>query len=153
ICRGINDPVCLKRYASSEEFTGSASWNSKSATWCATRWSSGLSAHTKSTGTNSKMRSISLRNHQRARSINSSFVRLVTRHLLHSILDLTNYELTIHFISAESMAGMNQRYLQHEGSTDVITFDYRHGYDEMNGAENIDLSGEIFISVADALRQ
>lgn len=99
------------------------------------------------------MRSISLRNPQRARSINSSFVRSLTRHLLDTILGLANYELTIHLISAKSMATMNQRYLQHEGSTDVITFDYREGYAEMSHDQKQDLWGEVFISVEDAVRQ
>ncbi len=99
------------------------------------------------------MRSISLRNHQRARSINSSFVRLLTRHLLGTIFGLTNYELTVHFIAAKEMAGLNERYLRHEGSTDVITFDYREGYAELNGDQKLELWGEVFISVEDAVRQ
>lgn len=43
------------------------------------------------------------------------------------------------------MARVNQEFLQHEGSTDVITFDH--------GSSNQRLHGEIFISVPDAVKQ
>jgi probable rRNA maturation factor len=99
------------------------------------------------------MRSISLRNHQRARSINSPVIRLLTRYLLDTILGLRSYELRIHFIACKNMAAMNQRYLQHEGSTDVITFDYQEGYPEMSADQKRELWGEVFISVEDAVRQ
>jgi rRNA maturation RNase YbeY len=44
------------------------------------------------------------------------------------------------------MARMNQRYLGHAGSTDVITFDHSEGW----GGR---LHGELFISIADAAVQ
>jgi probable rRNA maturation factor len=50
------------------------------------------------------------------------------------------------------MEEMNRHYLGHEGSTDVITFDYRAGYSG-GESEGADLAGEIFISVADAVSQ
>ena len=40
-------------------------------------------------------------------------------------LKLERAELGIHFVSPRTMARVNWQYLQHEGSTDVITFDHR----------------------------
>jgi len=55
------------------------------------------------------------------------------------------------------MATMNQHYLQHEGSTDVITFDYgfREAWSDAipRKARVQFLSGELFISVSDAVKQ
>jgi probable rRNA maturation factor len=67
---------------------------------------------------------------------------------LEDLLKLESYELAFHFIPPGRMATINQQYLDHEGSTDVITFDYREGY----GSE-ASLAGEIFISIADAVAQ
>lgn len=54
-------------------------------------------------------------------------------------------ELGIHLVSAREMARLNWYYLRHEGSTDVITFDH--------GGRTGHLHGELFISVADAVKQ
>jgi probable rRNA maturation factor len=81
-------------------------------------------------------------------------VREITRVLLEEELGLGRYELGIHFVSAERMAKINWEYLQHEGSTDVITFDYREGYSGGSAEfEGLDLAGEIYISGADAVKQ
>jgi len=86
-------------------------------------------------------------NRQRTRALKLTSVRRVARYVLESELGLNDYELGIHFVSANEMARVNQKFLQHEGSTDVITFDYG------DGAETQRLHGEIFISVADAVKQ
>ena len=49
------------------------------------------------------------------------------------------------------MARINERFLQHEGSTDVITFDHAEPGGMLNGARK--LCGEIFICVDDAVAQ
>lgn len=46
---------------------------------------------------------------------------------------------------------MNWQFLQHEGSTDVITFDYSQPL--AGSGERAGLSGEAFICVADAVKQ
>lgn len=100
------------------------------------------------------MRELQVRNRRCGRAINTRGVREITRVLLEEELGLGRYELGINFVSAERMAKINWEYLQHEGSTDVITFDYREGYSE--GAaefEGLDLAGEIYISGADAVKQ
>ncbi|HTH46811.1 MAG TPA: rRNA maturation RNase YbeY [Candidatus Limnocylindria bacterium] len=54
-------------------------------------------------------------------------------------------EVGIHLVSAREMAQVNWDFLRHEGSTDVITFDH--------GSTPQRLHGELFISVADAVKQ
>jgi probable rRNA maturation factor len=98
------------------------------------------------------MRELQVRNRQRDRALNVKFVRELTRALLEEELGLGSYELGISFVSAKRMAEINHEFLQHEGSTDVITFDFRDGYESANDGE-FELAGEIYISVSDAQRQ
>jgi len=53
--------------------------------------------------------------------------------------------LGVYFIHAGEMARLNEQYLGHTGSTDVITFDYQQG------AKPGEWIGEIFVSVDDAV--
>ena len=62
--------------------------------------------------------------------------------LLEDELSLVRYELGIHFVSTKRMGEINWEYLQHEGSTDVISFDYREGYSPGTAEfEGLDLAG------------
>lgn len=97
------------------------------------------------------MKELQVRNRQREQALDVKFVRELTRALLEAELGLASYELGISFVSATRMAEMNQSFLQHEGSTDVITFNYRDGYEAKT--ESSGLAGEIYISVSDARRQ
>jgi len=54
-------------------------------------------------------------------------------------------DLAIHFISARRSALLNRRHLDHEGPTDILTFDL--------GSTDRRLHGELFICVAEAVRQ
>ena len=96
------------------------------------------------------MRELAVRNGQRKQRIRIELVRQITRHLLERFLQLQNYELGVTFVSPEKMARINNDFLAHEGSTDVISFNYREGYEH---EEKSDLKGEIFISPEDARRQ
>jgi rRNA maturation RNase YbeY len=97
------------------------------------------------------MRELQVRNRQRDQAVNTKFLRELTRTLLEQELRVSSYELGIIFVSAAKMAAINKEYLEHEGSTDVITFDYREGY--ADGSSDLELAGEIYISLADARRQ
>jgi len=66
-----------------------------------------------------------LHNRQRARRLNLRLVRRIVRALVVEHLQIPAVELGITFVSARRMARVNRQFLQHEGSTDVITFDYR----------------------------
>jgi probable rRNA maturation factor len=76
----------------------------------------------------------------------------MTEWLLEEALGLSAYELGIELISGREMARRNEEFLNHSGSTDVITFDYREGYEEGAGASR-ELAGDIWVSITDAEEQ
>jgi probable rRNA maturation factor len=82
---------------------------------------------------------------QRALALDRKLWRRVARCLLEDWLERRDYELGVHFIGAIEMAYLNETYLGHKGSTDVLTFDHQENADHQQ------LSGEIFICVDDAL--
>ena len=67
---------------------------------------------------------LSVRNRQRVRRVNSPLLRRITLCILGEQLFTKDFELGIHLVAAPEMAHVNEAFLQHEGSTDVITFDY-----------------------------
>lgn len=93
------------------------------------------------------MSELVLRSRQRTRALKLTPLRSIVRHVLERELKVTRYELGFHFVGCEEMASVNQEFLQHEGSTDVITFDY--GSPSLEG----ELHGEIFVCVNDAVKQ
>ena len=88
-----------------------------------------------------------LRNRQRTRDVNLPLLRRLVRHLLTRHFQIDQYELCFHFIASTEMACLNETFLHHSGSTDVITFDHA----EPGKAQS--LHGEIFISLDDAVAQ
>lgn len=84
-------------------------------------------------------------NRQQTRALDRRLFRQIARCLLEDLLHRNDYELAAHLIDAEEMAGLNETFLHHHGSTDVITFDHHEG--QADGK----LHGEIFISMDDAL--
>jgi probable rRNA maturation factor len=67
---------------------------------------------------------LSVRNRQRARHVNSPLLRRITLCILGEQLFIKDFELGIHLVAAPEMAHVNEAFLNHKGSTDVITFDY-----------------------------
>jgi probable rRNA maturation factor len=102
-----------------------------------------------------------LRNRQHTRPLNLPLLRGITRYLLKDHFRPAHYEFCLHLIEADEMAEVNRRFLQHTGSTDVITFDYAEPPSEQGskaGPRNLGaplefLHGEVFISVPDAVTQ
>jgi probable rRNA maturation factor len=94
---------------------------------------------------------LQLRNRQKTRVVDTKLLKTVTRALLAEDLALKSYQLGIHLVEPEEMAQVNWDYLQHEGSTDVITFDYRP--EVPSGGDAPEVYGELYICVADALKQ
>lgn len=84
-----------------------------------------------------------LRNRQKDRPLQVRVLRQITLDLLEAMG--LEAEVGFHFVSPREMARVNWRFLQHEGSTDVITFDH--------GSTPERLYGECFVSVADAVEQ
>ena len=86
---------------------------------------------------------IIVRNRQRARKLRSRDVQSVAGTALEALG--RRGEVCFHLVGAREMARVNWQFLQHEGSTDVITFD--------QGSDAAMLRGEIYISVPDAVLQ
>ena len=91
-------------------------------------------------------RLLSVRNCQRVRAVNTLLFRRLARWLLVESLRQVEFTLNIRLVDAPAMARLNERFLQHSGSTDVITFDYAE-----EGSSRLD--AEIVICVADAVSQ
>ena len=66
---------------------------------------------------------IVIANRQQARKINSRLLKKIAGALL-ADLEIGEAELGINLVGADEMTLINETFLQHEGSTDVITFDY-----------------------------
>ena len=90
-----------------------------------------------------------LRNRQRTRAVDLSHLRRLARWLLAELAPDAPCELGVHLVGATEMASLNETFLQHTGSTDVITFDHREGA----ASESAAVHGEIFICVDDAVVQ
>jgi probable rRNA maturation factor len=83
-------------------------------------------------------RTLSLRNRQRVRRIDTALLRRITLHVLQARLGVAEFELAIHLVAAPEMARVNETFLNHEGSTDVITFDHSDdGVRPSAGAETL----------------
>jgi probable rRNA maturation factor len=88
-----------------------------------------------------------LRNRQRNRRIEIGYLREVTVTLLERMLKRSEYELGIHLVARPQMTRLNETYLHHQGSTDVITFNYA------DPARPDWLAGDIFVCVVEAVEQ
>jgi probable rRNA maturation factor len=125
-------------------------------------------------------RTLSIRNRQRLRRIDTALLRRIIRYVLRAQLGVGDFELAIHLVAAPEMAGVNKSFLNHEGSTDVITFDHSanvgeasslsrtpgvlrsrsHALTHPSASEDQDrleacpaLHGELFLCVDDAVKQ
>lgn len=92
-------------------------------------------------------RTLLLKNRQKTRPLDLPALRRQTRQVLGELWPDGALEVCFHFVDPEEMARVNWDFLQHEGSTDVITFDLT---DDTPGAV---MAGEVFICVDDAVRQ
>jgi probable rRNA maturation factor len=95
--------------------------------------------------------SIVIANRQRTRRIHTKVLKQIASALL-AELGLQQAELGINLVTAAEMAEVNWRFLQHAGSTDVITFDHR-GPGGAPDQPEWQLHGELFICVDDAVTQ
>ena len=102
------------------------------------------------------MKTLVVANRQRVRRVDARWLRECAALLLGELLGVEDYELGVALVGEREMARINGQFLQHTGSTDVITFGY--GEDRSAPAVSTDaaapqLHGEIFISVGDAVAQ
>jgi probable rRNA maturation factor len=91
------------------------------------------------------MSELAIRNRQRVRRVNLRLLQQITNSLLRESIEAEEFELCIHLVGAKEMAHINWEFLQHDGSTDVITFSHADGTN--------DLRGEVFICLDDAVKQ
>ena len=65
-----------------------------------------------------------LRNRQRLRRVNLRLLRQIVQALLQETWPDGGFDLAIYLVAAPEMTRLNETFLRHKGSTDVITFDY-----------------------------
>jgi len=86
-------------------------------------------------------------NRQRVRPVDVRLLRKITRVLLKELLAATSFELAVHLVDSVEMTWLNETFLHHAGSTDVITFDY------VSGTNPVELQGEVIICMSEAVVQ
>ena len=94
---------------------------------------------------------IFIANRQRTKKFNFRRLEKIAGALLVD-LKVENAELGINLVAAREMALINETFLKHEGSTDVITFDYLNSESRIQNPE-FQLHGELFICVDEAVLQ
>jgi probable rRNA maturation factor len=94
---------------------------------------------------------IVLTNRQRVKKINARLLKEVTGGLL-AELNIEEVEFGINLVGAREMALVNETFLQHEGSTDVITFDHLEKRKAESGKRKT-IHGELFVCIDDAILQ
>ncbi len=104
---------------------------------------------------------IAITNRQHTRNIHLRRLRQITEVLL-ADLNIEGAELGLHLVATQEMTQLNEKFLRHHGSTDVITFDYADaGGQHFVTAQKVratirrcpPLHGDIFICVDEAVRQ
>jgi probable rRNA maturation factor len=91
--------------------------------------------------------SLFVRNRQRRWRIDARHLGRIIRSLLTEDLHCEDFELGVFLVSEPAMIRLNESYLRHAGSTDVITLDY---CDSQHPAF---LGGDIFVCVDEAAVQ
>src|SRR5688572_23543461 len=89
---------------------------------------------------------------QRTRAVDLHLLRRITDTLLSELLQISHADLAIHLVGTPEITRLNESFLQHAGSTDVITFDYSEPLG-VGKRISTDLHGEIFICVDEAVAQ
>jgi probable rRNA maturation factor len=94
---------------------------------------------------------IQIINSQRTKKINTRLLKQITLELFKE-LKVAQAELGVRLVGAKEMARINWQFLQHEGSTDVITFDHIESKSKVRSPKS-EVHGELFICVDDAILQ
>ena len=90
---------------------------------------------------------VTVRNRQRARALSVARLRRITTSLLVDHLQVAEFHLNICLVGPDEMTRLNEEFLRHQGSTDVLAFDYREP------ARPVPLFGELFVCVEEACAQ
>src|SRR5688500_9245897 len=96
------------------------------------------------------IRDLCLRNRQKTVSFPTPELRRILLKLIKDVIKVSEYEVAVHLVEDDEMTSLNEGYLGHEGTTDVITFDHLEmTFDDPKGI----LYGEIFVCTDEAVRQ
>jgi rRNA maturation RNase YbeY len=88
-----------------------------------------------------------VRDRQKARPVDTRLLRKIALALMRQLPQKASFELGIYILDPGEMSRLNETFLGHEGSTDVLAFDYGHPVEDQV------LSGEIFVCLDVAVRQ
>ena len=91
--------------------------------------------------------SVSVQNRQRGRKLDTRLLRVITRWLLSDALHVQTFQLAVYVVAPDQMTRLNETFLKHRGSTDVLTFDYSET------TEATSVLGEIFVCAEEAVIQ
>jgi probable rRNA maturation factor len=92
----------------------------------------------------SELINVVVANRQRTKKINVRLLRQIVRELFLE-LKISGAELGINLVGTPEMIRINETFLHHAGSTDVITFDHQNC--------ELEIYGELFICVDEAVLQ
>lgn len=92
-------------------------------------------------------RTVSVQIRRGTRPLDARLLRRVFCFLLTDLLQLESFDLLVSVVSAPEMAELNEKFLQHQGPTDVLAFDYGDRKDKHV------LLGEIVVCKDEAVRQ
>ena len=90
-------------------------------------------------------RQLTIRSRQRTRAVDLRLLRKIVDGLFDKLPVLETADLGVFLVAAPEMTHLNETFLQHAGSTDVITFDYANRASQLHG--------EIFLCVDEAILQ
>ena len=110
------------------------------------RGGQGSAGQTHDTGTG-RAKTIHLHNRYSVRGVRLGLLRRITQALLEKTWPDGGFDLAVCLVAAPEMTRLNEAFLRHKGSTDVITFDYSERVGQAL------LHGEIVICVDEAVRQ
>jgi probable rRNA maturation factor len=116
-----------------------------------------------------RTRALRLQDRHPARGVNLNRLRPIIQNLLGATWPEAVFDLAIYLVDAPEMTRLNETFLHHKGSTDVITFDYtaragqgtrrlpfnapKSTVEESQDAPPALLHGEIFVCLDEAMRQ
>jgi probable rRNA maturation factor len=94
---------------------------------------------------------VTIASRQRVRKIKRRLLKQITTTLL-ADLKIEKADLGIHLVAVPEMTRLNEKFLRHAGSTDVITFDYSPPRPQIPNPRP-QFHGEIFICMDEAVLQ
>jgi probable rRNA maturation factor len=93
------------------------------------------------------MNELVIRNRVGGRVVDVGWLRKLIRHLLLELAAVPSYQLCVHLVGDRPMTRVNEAYLHHQGSTDVVTFNH------LPAPSQSEIYGELFVCYEEARRQ